>query len=220
MTDVIFETSGSYDIKPKGTDGQDKNIIPNVSVTTPSLGTSSTRWNKAYVRDVDANGVIEATGDISSDADIVADGKIEANKDMDADGIALIVYGDSSSSDAQVLIGATTTGHRVFIACAAMSSTGTDARTIMAQENDEAAIPVISLKQRDESEAFIDLEGAYDSTAAKSITTGNGNGSVVGPKTKNTADYGFEYAGMFMVRTDIGNGLEDLWTPLYRKVTS
>jgi len=37
MTDVILETSGDYDIKPKGGDGQDRNLIPYYSDGNPAF---------------------------------------------------------------------------------------------------------------------------------------------------------------------------------------
>jgi len=130
------------------------------------------------------------------------------------------VYGSNASSDAQVLISASSTSHRVWLGTSAMSASGTDARIITAQENEEGDIPVMSFKQRDEDAPFLDFDGSCDGTGTLSLTNGNGNGSVVGPKAKNTASWGVEYAGMAMVRADVGNGPEDLLTALYRRVTS
>ncbi len=195
MTYVNWETT-TGGIRPEDSN---VSILPN---ETASVGTFGVPWRSVYVVNVNA-----------SESAVI-------NQGFGGRPTVFIVFGDSSSSDAQVLMAASSTMHRVFLAVAAMNATSTDARVIMAQENDEAAIPVLSLKQRDESEAFMDLEGACDTSGTKSLTTGNGNGSVVGPQAKNTASFGFEFAGMEKVRTNVGNGFEDLWRPLYRKVTS
>jgi hypothetical protein len=197
MTDVTWEIVDTYNIQPKGMDGLSKSIVPN---GTASVGASSDRWNTAFVHDVDASGDVNVVGNINTDSDVVVDGKVEANKNMNADGIALIVYGDNSSSDAQVLIKASPSVSRLFLACAAMSSTGSDARTILAQENDEAAIPVASFKQSDEDAPFVDFEGTTAADASANISTGNGNGDVVGPRAKNTAEMGWTFDSMVKIR--------------------
>ena len=221
MADVILETSGLYDIKPKGNDGKNKNLIPNYDISPhPSLGTGSDRWQSAVVVSVDASGDVAAGGDVTAGGNASVGGSAQINTDMEDHGPVFLVNGDSSSSDAQVLIGASSTDHRVYLGTSAMTSTGTDARTIMAQENTEGAIPVASFKQRDDDAPFLDFEGECDNTGTLSLTNGNGNGSVVGPKAKNTASFGFEYAGMEKVRADVGNGSEELWSALYRRVTS
>ena len=203
MTDY-WQLKGGNNISPN----VDKGILPSVYATNKDIGATDDRWGDAHVESVDASGNASVGG------------RAQINTDMEDHGPVFLVNGDSSSSDAQVLIGASSTDHRVYLGTSAMTSTGTDARTIMAQENTEGAIPVASFKQRDDDAPFLDFEGECDNTGTLSLTNGNGNGSVVGPKAKNTASWGVEYAGMAMVRADVGNGPEDLLTALYRRVTS
>jgi hypothetical protein len=219
---VILETSGNYDIKPKGTNGQDKNIIPNKSVPIPpSLGTVNDRWGVANVQSVDASGNVSAGGNVSADGNVVVGtdlgvvGRATINTAMAANGPVFQVNGDRSSLDAQVLMGASSTDHRVFLATSAMSSTDSDARTILAQENDEADIAVASFKQRNESAPFIDFEGDVAADASKNISSGNGNGSVVGPKAKNTAAMGWTFDKMVKQRITPPAPAEpyDIWVP-------
>src|SRR3989337_2763597 len=161
MTDVTWEIVDTNNIQPKQADGgSGKSIVPN---GTASIGLDSDPWEELF---------------INKGAKI--------NRSMINDIIAFIVYG-YSGSDEQVLIGASTYTHRVYLACAAMMSTDSDARTIMAQESTTADIAVASFKQRDEDAPFLDFDGSEASDASTNISTGNGNGSVVGPKAKNTA---------------------------------
>ena len=192
---MILETSGTTDIKPKGTDGQDKNLIPNYNdgdPAFPALGTSASPWFKLYI-----------------------DKEAFINKGMHGLPLVFIVYGDSGSTDANVLMGASATSHRVYLACSAMMSTDSDARTILAQENDEADIAVASFKQRNDSAPFLDFEGAVAADASKNISSGNGNGSVVGPQAKNTAAMGWTFDKMVKQRITPEAPAEpyDVWVP-------
>ena len=121
MADVILETSGLYDIKPKGNDGKNKNLIPNYDISPhPSLGTGSDRWQSAVVVSVDATGNVAAggnvtaTGNVEAATDVVAGGDLTVaetatiNTDRSDHGPVFLVNGNSASSDAQVLIAGST----------------------------------------------------------------------------------------------------------------
>lgn len=190
MTDVIWElVHEDADIEPKGAGGTDKNIVPQ---GTGSVGTRDYPWEELW---------------INKSATI--------NKSMEDIGPVLMVFGDGSSSDARVLIGASSTGHRVFLACAALQSTDSDARVILAQENTEADIAVASFKQRNDSAPFLDFEGDVAADASKNISSGNGNGSVVGPQAKNTAAMGWTFDKMIKQRItpEAPGEPYDIWLP-------
>ena len=97
-----------------------------------------------------------------------------------------------------------------------MGSVSSDARTILAQENTSGAIPVAGFKQRDQDAPFVDFEGYGASDQSLNVSSANGNGTVGGPKTKNTASYGWIFARMIKVRiTEYGGEPFEVWIPAY-----
>ena len=194
MTDY-WQTKGTDGISPN----VDKNIVPNDQQgSNKDVGASDDRWENAFVENVNAsaNALFNAAG---------------------GDRAVFQVNGEDQSVDAVILIGAASLAHRIWLGAAAMNSTDSDPRTILCQENDELVIPVASFKQRAESAPFVDYEGTTSSDTSKNISTGNGNGGVVGPEAKGTADFGWAWNCMVRKRVTPPAPAEPfyIWMPGY-----
>jgi len=128
MTDVLWETSGADDIKPKGNgaeSGKNKNIIPNKvgEVPTPDVGTETNPWGKAWLENLDASitGMINSSDSSSGRFTVKGSGEY----------VPYLIY-----ADAQV--------NRVKLGTLATIAGPGEARTILCQDDAEAAIPVAS----------------------------------------------------------------------------
>jgi len=86
----------------------------------------------------------------------------------------------------------------------------------MSQDGLEAGIPVVSFRQSDTDIAFLDFEGAVAADCSKIISTGNGTGSLNGPKTRVGEDViGWDFARMIKIRIKDGDEWLDCWIPAF-----
>ncbi|MCD6119920.1 hypothetical protein J7K50_08830 [bacterium] len=194
MTDYWVD-DGDVGIRPN----VDRNIVPpSNEAINKDVGETGDRWENAYVENLDA----------SKSAVINSEGEGHADRFFG-------VKGDEGEQDADFLIYASSNLNRIYLGTSTIPAVSTDARTVMTQEGETAAISVVSFKQRDEDMAFLDFEGAIDSDCSKNISTGNGNGIVDGPKTRSGEGIGWNFARMIKIRINEATGWKEYWIPAF-----